>query len=421
LRTRTITEAGLLRVKEVVDVLLVEDVNIRSTITTTTTNTTLTTNTTKMETQTLDKKPRSTDFLPLNGTDYVEFYVGNAKQAAHFYKTAFGFQSLAYAGPETGVRDRASYVLKQDKIRLVLTSPLHSDHPISEHLKKHGDGVKVLALWVDDAYDAFEQTTSRGAVPYQQPQTLSDEYGEVKTSGIKLYGETAHIFVERKNYKGIFLPGYKEWKSDYNPEPTGLLYVDHCVGNVGWHKMNDWVSFYEDVMGFKNILTFDDKMISTEYSALMSKVMSNGNGYVKFPINEPAEGKKKSQIEEYLEFYEDEGVQHLALATGNIVETVTELQNRGIEFLSVPTTYYDELLDRVGHIDEDLEPLKKLGILVDRDDEGYLLQIFTKPLEDRPTVFFEIIQRKGARSFGAGNFKALFEAIEHEQELRGNL
>jgi 4-hydroxyphenylpyruvate dioxygenase len=374
-----------------------------------------------METLTIDKQLKTTDFLPLNGTDYVEFYVGNAKQAAHFYKTAFGFQSLAYAGPETGVRDRASYVLKQDKIRLVLTTPLHSDHPISEHLKKHGDGVKVLALWVDDAYDAFEQTTSRGAVPYQEPTTLTDENGEVRTSGIKLYGETVHLFIERKNYKGIFLPGYREWKSNYNPEPAGLLHIDHCVGNVGWHKMNDWVNFYEEVMGFKNILTFDDKMISTEYSALMSKVMSNGNGYVKFPINEPAEGKRKSQIEEYLEFYEDEGVQHLALATANIVETVTNLQKRGIDFLSVPTTYYDELIDRVGHIDEDLEPLKRLGILVDRDDEGYLLQIFTKPLEDRPTVFFEIIQRKGARSFGAGNFKALFEAIEHEQELRGNL
>jgi 4-hydroxyphenylpyruvate dioxygenase len=374
-----------------------------------------------METQTLDKKPQTTDFLPLNGTDYVEFYVGNAKQAAHFYKTAFGFQSLAYAGPETGVRDRASYVLVQDKIRLVLTTPLHSDHPISEHLKKHGDGVKVLALWVDDAYDAFEQTTSRGAEPFQQPQTLKDEYGEVRTSGIKLYGETVHLFVERKNYKGIFLPGYQELKSDYNPPVAGLKYVDHCVGNVGWHKMNEWVNFYEDVMGFKNILSFDDKMISTEYSALMSKVMSNGNGYVKFPINEPAEGKKKSQIEEYLEFYEGEGVQHLALATDHIVDTVTELKSRGVEFLHVPTTYYDDLLDRVGHIDEDLEPLKQLGILVDRDDEGYLLQIFTKPLEDRPTVFFEIIQRKGARSFGAGNFKALFEAIEREQELRGNL
>ena len=374
-----------------------------------------------METQTLDTQYKSTDFLPLNGTDYVEFYVGNAKQAAHFYKTAFGFQSLAYAGPETGVRDKASYVLQQGKIRLVLTSPLHSDHPITDHLKKHGDGVKILALSVDDAYNAFEQTTSRGAEPYQQPQTISDKHGKVRTSGIKLYGETAHIFVERKDYKGIFLPGYKEWKSDYNPTHTGLIHVDHCVGNVGWHKMNEWVHFYEEVMGFKNILTFDDKQISTEYSALMSKVMSNGNGYVKFPINEPAEGKKKSQIEEYLEFYEGEGVQHLALATNNIVETVTELQKRGIEFLTVPTTYYDELLDRVGHIDEDLEPLKRSGILVDRDDEGYLLQIFTKPVEDRPTVFFEIIQRKGARSFGAGNFKALFEAIEHEQELRGNL
>ena len=374
-----------------------------------------------METLTIDKKQQSTDFLPLNGTDYVEFYVGNAKQAAHFYKTAFGFQSLAYAGPETGVRDRASYVLKQDKIRLVLTTPLHSDHPIADHLKKHGDGVKVLALWVDDAYDAFEQTTKRGAEAYQQPQTLKDNHGEVRTSGIKLYGETAHLFVERKNYNGIFLPGYQEWKSDYNPKPAGLMYVDHCVGNVGWHKMNEWVHFYEEVMGFKNILTFDDKMISTEYSALMSKVMSNGNGYVKFPINEPAEGKKKSQIEEYLEFYEGEGVQHLALATDHIVETVTELKNRGVEFLHVPTTYYDDLLSRVGHIDEDLAPLKELGILVDRDDQGYLLQIFTKPLEDRPTVFFEIIQRKGAKSFGAGNFKALFEAIEHEQDLRGNL
>ena len=374
-----------------------------------------------MHTKTIDKKVTATDFLPLNGTDYVEFYVGNAKQAAHYYKTAFGFQTLAYAGPETGVRDRASYVLKQGKIRLVLTTPLHSDHPIAEHIKKHGDGVKVLALWVDDAYDAFEQTTSRGAEPYQQPQTLQDENGVVRTSGIKLYGETVHLFVERKNYKGLFLPGYKKLETTYNPTETGLLYVDHCVGNVGWHKMNEWVNFYEDVLGFKNILTFDDKMISTEYSALMSKVMSNGNGYVKFPINEPAEGKKKSQIEEYLEFYEGEGVQHLALATHDIVETVTELQSRGVEFLTIPTSYYDELTNRVGHIDEDLEPLKKLGILVDRDDEGYLLQIFTKPIEDRPTLFFEIIQRKGAKSFGAGNFKALFEAIEREQDLRGNL
>ena len=374
-----------------------------------------------METLTLDTKPTAPDFLPLNGTDYVEFYVGNAKQAAHYYKTAFGFQDLAYAGPETGVRDRASYVLQQGKIRLVLTTPLRSGHPIADHIKKHGDGVKVLALWVDDAYDAFKQTTSRGAEPFQEPQTLTDEHGEVRTSGIKLYGETVHLFIERKNYAGPFLPGYVAMQTTYQPPVTGLLYVDHCVGNVGWHKMDQWVNFYEDIMGFRNILTFDDKMISTEYSALISKVMSNGNGYVKFPINEPAEGKKKSQIEEYLEFYEGEGVQHLALATADIVKTVTDLQNRGVEFLTVPTSYYQELTARVGHIDEDLGPLEKLGILVDRDDEGYLLQIFTKPVEDRPTLFFEIIQRKGAKSFGAGNFKALFEAIEREQELRGNL
>jgi 4-hydroxyphenylpyruvate dioxygenase len=374
-----------------------------------------------METKAINKPNQTVDFLPLNGTDYVEFYVGNAKQAAHYYKTAFGFQDLAYAGPETGVRDRASYVLQQGKIRLVLTTPLHADHPIAEHIKKHGDGVKVLALWVDDAYDAFKQTTARGAKPYQQPQTSTDEFGEVRTSGIKLYGETVHLFIERKNYKGLFLPGFRPLNTGYNPTPTGLLYVDHCVGNVGWHQMDHWVNFYEEVMGFKNILTFDDEMISTEYSALMSKVMSNGNGYVKFPINEPAEGKKKSQIEEYLEFYEGEGVQHLALATHDIVQTVTNLQSRGVEFLTVPTVYYDELEERVGKIDEDIEPLKKLGILVDRDDEGYLLQIFTKPVEDRPTLFFEIIQRKGAKSFGAGNFKALFEAIEREQELRGNL
>jgi len=374
-----------------------------------------------METLTIDKKQKTADFLPLNGTDHVEFYVGNAKQAAFYYKTAFGFQDLAYSGPETGVRDRVSYVLQQGKIRLVLTTPLHSDHPIAEHIKKHGDGVKILALSVDDAYDAFLQTTKRGAEPYQEPKTMTDEHGEVRTSGIKLYGETVHLFVERKNYTGAFLPNYQKMESTYNPTSTGLLHIDHCVGNVGWHKMNEWVNFYEEIMGFKNILTFDDKMISTEYSALMSKVMSNGNGFVKFPINEPAEGKKKSQIEEYLEFYEGEGVQHLALATDDIVKTVTTLQSRGIEFLTVPTTYYDELVDRVGHIDEDLGPLKKLGILVDRDDEGYLLQIFTKPVEDRPTLFFEIIQRKGAKSFGAGNFKALFEAIEREQELRGNL
>ncbi|HKH61722.1 MAG TPA: 4-hydroxyphenylpyruvate dioxygenase [Flavitalea sp.] len=362
-----------------------------------------------------------TDFLPLFGTDYVELYVGNAKQAAHYYKTAFGFQSLAYAGPETGVRDHVSYAIRQNKLTFVLTTPLRSGNPIADHIYKHGDGVKVLALTVNDATNAFKETTIRGARPYMEPVHLSDQNGEVVLSGIHTYGETVHVFVERKNYDGIFLPGFQEWKPVYNPPPTGLLYVDHCVGNVGWNQMNTWVKFYEEVMGFRNILTFDDKDISTEYSALMSKVMSNGNGFVKFPINEPAEGKKKSQVEEYLEYYDGEGCQHVALATNNIVETVSMLQARGVEFLKVPSTYYDDLLQRVGHIDEDIEPLKELGILVDRDHEGYLLQIFTKPVEDRPTLFYEIIQRKGAKSFGKGNFKALFEAIEKEQELRGNL
>jgi 4-hydroxyphenylpyruvate dioxygenase len=368
-----------------------------------------------------DSLGQTADFLPLLGTDYVELYVGNAKQSAHYYKTAFGFQSLAYAGPETGVRDRVSYVLIQDKIRLILTSPLNSEHPIAEHHKKHGDGVKVLALWVDDAYDAYEQTIQRGGKSYMEPQTLTDDHGEIRMSGIHTYGEVVHIFVERKNYHGVFMPGFVQWKSDYNPAPVGLKYVDHCVGNVGWNQMNPWVKFYEDVMGFRNILSFDDKDISTEYSALMSKVMSNGNGYVKFPINEPAEGKKRSQVEEYLDFYEGEGVQHIAVATNNIIETVRDLQGRGVDFLRVPQNYYDHILDRVGHIDEDLKPLSELGILIDRDDEGYLLQIFTKPVEDRPTMFFEIIQRKGAKSFGKGNFKALFEALEQEQALRGNL
>lgn len=367
------------------------------------------------------KMAQAADFLPINGTDHIELYVGNAKQAAHYYKTAFGFQSKAYAGPETGVRDRASYVLQQGKIRLVLTSPLHSDHPISEHIRKHGDGVKILALWVDDAYKAFEETTARGAKSYMEPQTLKDHYGTVKLSGIYTYGETIHLFVERNNYEGPFIPGYREWTSPYNPTETGLLYVDHCVGNVGWNRMNETVKWYEEVMGFANILTFDDKQITTEYSALMSKVMSNGNGYVKFPINEPAEGKKKSQIEEYLEFYEGEGVQHIAVATADIITTVRELKARGVEFLETPDTYYEDLFNRVGQIDEDLAPLQELKILVDRDEEGYLLQIFTKPVEDRPTLFFEIIQRKGAKSFGAGNFKALFESIEREQEKRGNL
>jgi len=364
---------------------------------------------------------KEVDFLPLQGTDYVEFYVGNAKQAAHFYKTAFGFQSLAYAGPETGVKDKVSYVIRQEKLTFMLTTPLRTDNEIADHIYKHGDGVKVLALKVDDAKDAWEQTTSRGGKSYLEPVTYKDENGEIVVSGIYTYGETIHLFVERKNYTGIFMPGYIEWKTNYNPAPTGLLYVDHCVGNVGWNQMNPWVKFYEDVMGFKNILTFDDKDISTEYSALMSKVMSNGNGYVKFPINEPAEGKKKSQVEEYLDFYDGEGVQHVAIATNDIVATVKDLQSRGVDFLKIPESYYADVLDRVGKIDEDIQPLSELGILIDRDEEGYLLQIFSKPLQDRPTLFFEIIQRKGAKSFGKGNFKALFEALEHEQDLRGNL
>ncbi len=361
------------------------------------------------------------DFLPLHGTDYVEFYVGNAKQAAYFYKTAFGFQSLAYAGPDTGMKDRVSYVVRQNKVTFVFTTPLRTGNPIADHIYRHGDGVKVLALRVDDAADAFHQTTVRGARSYLEPNVLEDESGEVVLSGIHIYGDTVHVFVERKNYKGIFMPGYREWRSDYNPTSTGLLHVDHCVGNVGWNQMNIWVKFYEEVMGFRNILTFDDNDISTEYSALMSKVMSSGNGYVKFPINEPAEGKKKSQVEEYLDYYDGEGCQHIAIATNNIIETVTTLQGRSVEFLKVPGAYYENLLDRVGNIDEDMESLKELGILIDRDNEGYLLQIFTKPVEDRPTLFFEIIQRKGAQSFGKGNFKALFEAIEREQALRGNL
>ena len=375
-----------------------------------------------METLSVSQKmAQAQDFLPINGTDHIELYVGNAKQAAYYYKEAFGYQSLAYAGPETGVRDRASYVLQQGKIRLVLTTPLHSDSPINQHIYKHGDGVKILALWVDDAYKSYEETTRRGAKSYMEPQTLTDEHGEVKIAGIYTYGETIHLFVERKNYNGAFMPGYKEWKSSHVTKDAGLLYIDHCVGNVGWNRMNETVKWYEDVMGFANILSFDDKQINTEYSALMSKVMSNGNGYVKFPINEPAEGKKKSQVEEYLEFYEGEGVQHIAIATNDIITTVRDLKSRGVEFLDTPDSYYEELFDRVGKIDEDLAPLQELKILVDRDDEGYLLQIFTKPVEDRPTLFFEIIQRKGAKSFGAGNFKALFESIEREQAKRGNL
>ncbi len=361
------------------------------------------------------------DFMPLLGTDYLELYVSNAKQAAYYYKSAFGFQSLAYAGLETGNRDFESYVVEQDKIRLVLTSPLKSGTSIGEHIDKHGDGVKVTAIWVEDATYAYKEAMKRGAKSFMEPKTESDNQGSVVRSGIYTYGETVHVFVERKDYNGIFLPGFKEWNPAYAPASIGLKYVDHMVGNVELGEMNTWVKFYEDVMGFAQIVSFDDNDISTDYTALMSKVMSNGNGRIKFPINEPADGKKKSQIEEYLDFYESPGVQHIAVATDNIIKTVTALRDRGVEFLRVPGTYYDTVLDRVGHIDEDIAPLKELGILVDRDDEGYLLQIFTKPVQARPTMFFEIIQRKGAKSFGKGNFKALFEAIEREQELRGTL
>ncbi len=366
------------------------------------------------------------DFLPLLGTDYVEFYVGNAKQAAHFYKTAFGFQSLAYKGLETGSRDSVSYVLVQDKIKLVLTTPLNSKSPINDHIVKHGDGVKVVALWVEDARSAYEETTKRGAKSYLEPTVETDEHGEIVKAGIYTYGETVHMFVERKNYNGTFMPGFQKWESDYNPTSVGLKYIDHMVGNVGWNQMDVWVKWYEDVMGFENFLSFDDKQIHTEYSALMSKVMSNGNGRIKFPINEPAKAAKKSQIEEYLDFYEGSGVQHIAVATDDIIKTVSQLKARGVEFLPPPPqSYYDMIPERLGeHRDmmkEDIGELQKLSIMIDADEEGYLLQIFTKPVEDRPTLFFEIIQRMGARGFGAGNFKALFESIEREQANRGTL
>ena len=366
------------------------------------------------------------DFLPLLGTDYIEFYVGNAKQAAHFYKTAFGFQSLAYAGLETGWKDKVSYVLKQEKIKLVLTTALNSNSEIGNHVQKHGDGVKIIALWVEDAKKSYEETIKRGAKSYLKPVKEKDKYGEVVKSGIYTYGDTVHLFIERKNYLGDFLPGFEKWESSYNPPEVGLKYIDHMVGNVGWGEMNTWVKWYEDVMGFVNFLSFDDKQIHTEYSALMSKVMSNGNGRIKFPINEPAKAKKKSQIEEYLDFYEGPGVQHIAIATDNIIKTVKELKKRGVEFLSAPPTeYYKEIPKRLGKhmkiMKEDINELQNLAILVDADEEGYLLQIFTKPVEDRPTLFFEIIQRMGARGFGAGNFKALFESIEREQANRGTL
>ena len=367
------------------------------------------------------ENPEAEDFLPLLGTDYVELYVGNAKQAAHYYISAWGFQPLAYAGLETGLKDKVSYVLQQDKIKLVLTSPLKAGGEINEHINAHGDGVKVIALWVDDATKSYHETTKRGAKSYLEPKTLKDENGKVTLSGIHTYGETVHIFVERSKYSGVFLPGFRKWDPLYKASDVGLKYIDHMVGNVGWNEMNKWCKFYEEVMGFAQLISFDDKDISTEYTALMSKVMSNGNGRIKFPINEPADGRKKSQIEEYIDFYNGAGVQHMAMATDNIIETVTALRNRGVEFLTVPPSYYEDVLDRVGEIDEDLEPLKELSILIDRDDEGYLLQIFTKPILDRPTMFIEIIQRKGAKSFGKGNFKALFEAIEREQAARGTL
>ncbi len=361
------------------------------------------------------------DFLPINGTDYVEFYVGNAKQAAYYYMAAFGFQPLAYCGLETGNKEKTSYVLQQGKIRLVFTTSLIPDSDIAKHCNLHGDGVKVAALWVPDASKSFEETVKRGAKPYMEPVKISDEWGEVICSGIHIYGDTVHIFVERDNYNGLFLPGYIAWNPSFRAEETGLLYIDHMVGNLGWNEMNTWARFYADVMGFKQLISFDDNDISTEYTALMSKVMTNGNGRIKFPLNEPAKGKKKSQIEEYVDFYKGPGIQHLALATNNIIETVSSLRKRGVEFLTIPETYYDTVMDRVGEIDEELKILKELNILIDRDDEGYLLQIFSKPVQDRPTVFYEIIQRKGAKSFGKGNFKALFESIELEQGRRGTL
>jgi len=374
-----------------------------------------------MATQTAPVGRTQTDTFPINGTDHVEFYVGNAKQATVYYRTAFGYKLIAYKGPETGSRDAASYVLEQDKVRLVLTTAVRPDGPVAKHVALHGDGVRDLALWVDDARRAFELAVERGAKPVQEPTVLKDDDGEVIVAAIQTYGETIHSLVERRNYRGVFMPGYKRVESPYSPDPVGLRYIDHCVGNVELGAMNKWVGFYERVLGFYNLISFDDKAISTEYSALMSKVVSNGNGRIKFPLNEPAKGKRKSQIDEYLEFYCGPGVQHIAITTDHIIETVRALRSRGVEFLRVPGNYYDTVLDRVGHIDEDLVALRELGILVDRDDEGYLLQIFTKPVQDRPTLFFEIIQRKGAKSFGAGNFKALFEALEREQALRGNL
>jgi 4-hydroxyphenylpyruvate dioxygenase len=365
--------------------------------------------------------PVEQDFLPLNGTDHLELYVGNARQAAHYYRTAFGFRLAAYRGPETGTRDRASYVLVQNKIRFVLTTPLSPDHPIGDHIGLHGDGVHDIALWVDDAERAWKETTRRGARSVREPETLRDSEGAARIASIATYGDTIHTFVERSGYRGVFLPGFAAVEGDALAKPAGLQHIDHVVGNVELGQMDRWAGFYRDVMGFHMFKHFDDKDISTEYSALMSKVMSNGNERVKFPLNEPAAGKRKSQIEEYLEYYRGPGVQHIAMATGNIIETVATMRRQGVEFLRVPSTYYEDLLARTGPIDEPIEELRELGILVDRDDEGYMLQIFTHPVEDRPTLFYEVIQRKGSRSFGKGNFRALFEAIEREQARRGNL
>src|SRR5258708_3750577 len=379
-----------------------------------------------MQTEAMTAPPPTGDTFPINGPPHIEVWVGNAKQASQFYGAAFGFRLAGYRGPETGTRDRASYLLQQGKIRFVLTTPIRPDlsddaRRIADHIYAHGDGVRDIALWVDDARDAFTKAVERGARPVQEPVAVRDDDGEIVIASFRIYGETIHSLVERRNYRGPFMPGFRATQPHYAPPGVGLQYVDHCVGNVELGKMNYWVEFYSHVMGFRNLLTFDDKTISTEYSSLMSKVMANGNDRIKFPINEPAKGKRKSQIDEYLEYYQGPGVQHMALATDDIIKTVTMLRDRGVEFLSVPTTYYDELQGRLGKIDEDVGSLAKLGILVDRDPDGYLLQIFTKPVEDRPTVFYEVIQRKGAKSFGAGNFKALFEAIEREQGLRGNL
>lgn len=358
------------------------------------------------------------DFFPVRDVDHLEFYVGNAKQSSYYLARAFGFKIVAYSGLETGNREKVSYVLVQKNMRFVVSGALSSENRIAEFVKTHGDGVKDVALLVDDVDKAYSEAVKRGAVAIAPPQELTDEDGTLKKAVIGTYGDTIHTLVERKNYKGAFMPGFQKVEFNIPFEESGLIAVDHVVGNV--EKMEEWVSYYENVMGFKQMIHFDDDDISTEYSALMSKVMTNGSR-IKFPINEPADGKRKSQIQEYLEFYNGAGVQHLALLTSDIVKTVEALRANGVEFLDTPDTYYDELTARVGKIDEEIDKLQELKILVDRDDEGYLLQIFTKPIVDRPTLFIEIIQRKGSRGFGEGNFKALFESIEREQERRGNL